>query len=54
MEKVFIIYIGMAIVISFIALKADKVNKGFKPNAKDGDGDGYIQDGTRWQRRVKK
>ena len=54
MEKVFIIYIGMAIVISVIALKADKVDKGFKSNAKDGDGDGLVQDGTRWQRRIKR
>jgi len=54
MEKVFIIYSAMAIVISFIAFKADKFDKGFKPNAKDGDGDGYIQDGTRWQRKAKR
>jgi len=25
---------------------------GYNPNAKDGDGDGYVQDGTKWERPV--
>jgi hypothetical protein len=29
-----------------------KAEDGFKPNAKDGDGDGFVQDGTKWQRPV--
>ena len=27
---------------------------GFKPGAKDRDGDGWVQDGTRWARKVEK
>jgi len=26
---------------------------GYKPDAKDGDGDGWVQDGTKWARKVK-
>ena len=31
-------------------IKAEEV--AFDPNAKDGDGDGFVQDGTKWQRPV--
>jgi hypothetical protein len=50
-----LVYLGIAIGISVIAIKEDllnkKIAKGYKPNAKDGDGDGIIQDGTVWQRK---
>jgi hypothetical protein len=49
-----LVYLAMAIVISWIAIKEDRLQKGFNPNAKDGDGDGLIQDGTKWERKVKK
>jgi hypothetical protein len=26
---------------------------GYKPDAKDGDGDGIVQDGTKWARKAK-
>lgn len=26
---------------------------GYKPDAKDGDGDGMVQDGTKWARKAK-
>jgi hypothetical protein len=44
----------MAVVISWIAIQEDRKNKGFKPDAYDGDGDGFIQDGTKWERKAKK
>jgi hypothetical protein len=53
MEAVFV-YLALAVVISWVTIKEDRLQKGFKPNAKDGDGDGLIQDGTKWERKVKK
>ena len=53
MLEVTLVYLGMAICISWVAIQEDRVLKGFKANAKDGDGDGFIQDGTKWQRKVK-
>jgi len=31
----------------------EMIADGYNPNATDGDGDGYLQDGTKWQRPVK-
>jgi hypothetical protein len=53
MEAV-LVYLVMAIAISVIAIQEDRVQKGFKANAKDGDGDGLVQEGTKWERKVKK
>jgi hypothetical protein len=52
--EVVLVYLAMAIGISWIAIQEDRVQKGFKPNAKDGDGDGLIQEGTKWERKAKK
>jgi hypothetical protein len=53
-----LVYLAMALVISWIAIKEDRLQKriadGFKPNAKDGDKDGIVQDGTKWERKVEK
>jgi hypothetical protein len=53
-----LVYLGLAIVISIIAIQEDRLQKkianGFNPNAKDGDKDGLIQEGTKWERKVKK
>jgi hypothetical protein len=53
-----LVYLGMAIAISVIALREDRLQKkitdGFKPNAKDGDKDGLVQEGTKWERKAKK
>lgn len=50
-----LVYIGMALGISWIALKEDryykKIADGYKPDARDGDGDGIIQEGTKWERK---
>ena len=53
-----LVYLGMAIAISVIAIREDRLQKkitdGFKPNAKDGDKDGLVQEGTKWERKAKK
>ena len=53
-----LIYLAMALGISWIAIKEDRLQKkiddGFKPNAKDGDKDGLVQEGTKWERKDKK
>lgn len=53
-----LVYLGMALGISWIAIKEDRLQKkianGFNPNAKDGDKDGLVQEGTKWERKSKK
>ena len=53
-----LVYLGIAIAISVIALREDRLQKkitdGFKRNAKDGDKDGLVQEGTKWERKAKK
>ena len=53
-----LVYLAMALGISWIAIKEDRLQKkiddGFKPNAKDGDKDGLVQEGTKWERKAKK
>ena len=51
MKTLIIVVILMVIAISIIALREERVNKGYKPNAKDGDKDGLVQDGTKWERK---
>jgi hypothetical protein len=52
--EVTLVYLGMAIAISWVAIQEDRVLKGFNANAKDGDRDGLIQEGTKWERKVKR
>ena len=56
MIEVLLVYIGMALVISVITIKEDildkKIAQGFNPNAVDGDKDGIVQEGTKWERKV--
>ena len=53
-----LVYAGMALIISIITIKEDRLQKkiadGFNPNAKDGDKDGLVQEGTKWERKAKK
>jgi hypothetical protein len=35
-------------------LKQDLIWFGYKENARDGDGDGIVQEGTKWERKAKK
>jgi len=52
MRIVLAVVLMMSIAIGYVAWQQDRINKGFKKNAKDGDGDGLVQDGTRWERNV--
>jgi hypothetical protein len=56
--KAVLVYLAMAIAISWITIKEDRLQKkiadGFNPNAKDGDKDGLVQEGTKWERKSKK
>jgi hypothetical protein len=54
MMEVFIIVGVMAVAIALFAFNEDLVSKGFKWKAKDGDGDGKVQEGTRWERKTKR
>ena len=58
MIEVLLVYIGLALFISIVTIKEDmlykKISQGFNPNAIDGDKDGIIQEGTKWERKVKK
>jgi hypothetical protein len=53
-----LVYLGIAIVISILTIQEDRLQKnianGFNPNAKDKDKDGLVQEGTKWERKVKK
>ena len=53
MLEVLAVYLAMAIFIGYFAIRDDKISKGYNPNAKDGDKDGILQEGTRWERRAK-
>jgi hypothetical protein len=51
--EVLAVYLGMSIAIAYFAIKDDKILKGYNPNARDGDKDGILQEGTRWERKAK-
>jgi hypothetical protein len=57
MELVILVYLALAGYISFVTIKEDildkKIQDGYNPNAKDGDGDGIVQERTKWERKVK-
>jgi hypothetical protein len=52
MRMVLAVVLMMSGAIAFIAVQQDRINKGFKKDARDGDGDGLVQDGTKWEREV--
>jgi len=52
MKTLVIVVIAMVIVISIIALRQERINNGYKSNAKVGDKDGLVQDGTKWERKI--
>ena len=53
-----LVYAGMALVISIITIKEDRLQKkiaqGFNPRSVDRDKDGLVQEGTKWERKVKR
>ena len=56
MTSIILTYLAMVITISFLVIREDNLNKkiadGFNPNAKDGDNDGIVQEGTKWERNI--
>ena len=56
MTKVFLVYLFMAIAFAYTEIKQDLLNKkiadGYNPNAVDGDKDGIVQEGTKWERSI--
>ena len=45
--------VGMNIEIGeLVAQEITITDPNYKPNARDGDGDGFVQDGTQWERPV--
>ena len=56
MIEVISIYIALGVVIAYLEIKDDIFNKkiaqGYNPNARDGDDDGILQEGTRWERNL--
>lgn len=50
MELLFLVLLVMSIAIGAVAIREDKISKGYNPDALDGDGDGWIQEGTKWER----
>ena len=58
MKEVVLWYLVMCLVVGVVAYREDrllkKISQGYKPNARDGDKDGIVQEGTRWERKVKK
>ena len=52
MKTLVLLSISLFIVILIIALRQERINNGYKPNAKDGDKDGLVQDGTKWERKI--
>jgi hypothetical protein len=56
--EVILVYVALVFAISTITIKEDilqkKISQGFNFNAKDRDNDGLVQEGTKWERKVKK
>ena len=51
MIEAILVYVGMALVITIIALIDDLKNQGYNPKSVDRDHDGFIQEGTRFERK---
>jgi hypothetical protein len=53
-----LVYVGMALVISVLTIKEDRLEKkiaqGFNSRAVDRDKDGLVQEGTKFQRKAKR
>ena len=53
MELLLLILVFIGVTIAAVALREDKIFKGYNPEAVDGDGDGLVQEGTKWERPIK-
>ena len=54
MEFLLLVLFAVAVGIAAVALREDKIFKGFNPEAVDRDADGLLQEGTKWERPAKK
>jgi hypothetical protein len=56
MIEVTLVYLFLVIAIAYSEIKQDLLNKkisdGYNPNAVDGDKDGIVQEGTKWERSI--
>jgi hypothetical protein len=52
MIEIIAVYLVMSILISLVSIREDMISKGYNPNARDGDKDGLVQEGTRWERKI--
>jgi len=52
MIEIIAVYLVMSILISLVSIREDMISKGYNPNARDGDKDGLVQEGTRWERKA--
>ena len=50
MEILLLVLFLLGVAIAAIALNEDKMFKGYNPDAVDRDGDGWVQEGTEWER----
>lgn len=50
MEILLLILVTLAVAIGAVAFHEDKILKGYNPDAIDRDGDGIVQEGTKWER----
>ena len=50
MELLILLLVFSGVAITAVALREDKIFKGYNPEAVDGDGDGLVQEGTKWER----
>jgi len=53
MELLILLLVFIGVAITAVALREDKIFKGYNPEAVDGDGDGLVQEGTKWERPIK-
>ena len=50
METVLLIVFLLAVAITALAIRQEKILKGYNPDAIDADADGWVQEGTKWER----
>lgn len=54
MDILLLILFLVGVGVAYIALMEDKIFKGYNPEAVDRDGDGIVQEGTKFERPAKK
>jgi hypothetical protein len=52
MEIVLLVVVTLGAVVAALAIREDKLFKGYNPDAVDRDKDGWVQEGTKFERYV--